>query len=122
MAPILSIWPFNLKPEKRQEYAAWLKKNEEQIRKSLAAVGATYRGTYLASFGLAPVDGVTLIEYSSFEDFDAWRELDDPKWDELMVEGLKFYDRAGLAVQMYELAPEGFQPVVVRKHKGKRRA
>jgi hypothetical protein len=61
MAPILAIWPFNLKPEKREEYAAWLKKNEESFRKSFAAIGATYRGTYLAAFGLAPVDGVTLI-------------------------------------------------------------
>jgi len=122
MGPILAIWPFNLKPEKRAEYAVWLKKNVESFRKSLAAVGGTYRGTYLAAFGLAPSDGVILIEYSSYEDFDAWRELDDPKWNELMGEAMKFSDRAAMAMQLYEEASEGLQPVVVRKHKGKRRA
>lgn len=122
MAPILVIYPFNLKPGKRTEYAAWLKKNEENLRKSLAAVGATYRGTYLTTFGFAPVDGVNLIEYSSYEDFDAWRELEDPKWEEMMAEVLQLTDRTGLPAQLYEQAPEGLQNVVVRKHKGKRHA
>jgi len=121
MAPILAVYPFNLKPEKRQEYAAWLKKNEESIRKSLAAVGATYRGTYLSAFGLAPSDGVNLIEYPSYEDLDAWRELDDPKWNELMGEAMKLADRTGCPTQLYEQTPEAFDAVVVRKHKGKRR-
>jgi hypothetical protein len=39
-----------------------------------------------------------------------------------MGESLRFYDRAGMAVQLYEEASEGLQPVVVRKYKGKRRA
>lgn len=122
MSPILVIYPFNVKPGKRQEFAAWLKKHEETMRKSMSAIGATYRGTYLTTFGLAPADGINLIEYSSYEDFDAWRELEDPKFDEMMAEGMQFTDRSGMPTQVYEQAPEGLQNVVVRKHKGARRA
>ena len=122
MAGILAIYSFNLKDGKRAEYAAWLKKNEEPMRKAMARVGATYRGTYLAAFGLAPCSGITLVEYSSFEDLDAWRELSDPSVDEAMGELMKFTDRSGVATQLFEQAPEALENVVVRKFKGKRSA
>jgi len=120
MGNILAISPFNLKQEKRKEFATWLKNNEEKVRQALASVGCTYRGTYMATFGLAPADGVTLAEYSSWEDLDVWRELDDPEFNRIATEWLSFTERCSVSSQFYEQAPEAFVPVVVRKHKGKR--
>lgn len=122
MGGILAIYPFNLKAGKRAEYAEWQKKYEEPMRKAMAKVGATYRGTYLSTFGLAPTSGVTLIEYSSYEDLDAWRELHDPQVGEAMGEMMKLTEPTGLSTQLYEQTPEAFEDVVSRKYKGKRSA
>jgi len=122
MGSILEISPFNLKREKRAEFAKWLKNNEEKLRKALALVGCTYRGTYMTSFGFGPSDGVTIAEWSSFEDLDAWRELSNPKADKVMAGWMSFTERCNVGTQLYEQAPEAFAQVVVRKHKGKRAA
>ena len=120
MGTILMINPFNIKREKRAEFATWLKNNEEALRQAVASVGGTYRGTYLGTLGLAPSDAVNLIEYSSFEDFDAWRELDEPKINKVMSELMAFTERCGMSSQVYEQTPDAFSEVVVRKHRGKR--
>jgi len=122
MGSILVISPFNIKQEKRAEFAKWLKSNEEKLRKALALVGCTYRGTYMTTFGLGPSDGISIVEYSSFEDMDVWRELSDRKVDKVMAGWMSFAERCSVSPQMYEQAPEAFAQVVVRKHKGKRAA
>ena len=91
------------------------------MRKFFESTGATYRGTFQSGFGMAPSDGITLLEFSSFEDFDVWRELEDPTAGKLMMESMEFTERGG-ATEVYEQAPEAFTDVVVRKHKGKRKA
>ena len=122
MGSILVISPFNLQRGKRAEFATWLKNNEEKLRQALALVGCTYRGTYMTTFGLGQSDGITMVEYSSYEDLDVWRELNDRKVDKVMSGWLSFTERCSVSPQMYEAAPEAFVPVVVRKHKGKRAA
>lgn len=121
MGSILVISPFNLKPGKRAEFATWLKKNDKAIHQAIASVGGVYRGTYASSFGLAPYDGIFLTEYSSFEDFDVWRESNDPNLSKVMTDLMAFTER-GPATQIFEPAPEAFEQVVVRKHAGKRSA
>jgi hypothetical protein len=120
MGSILAIMPYNLKREKRKEFGEWLKKNEDGLRQAISSVGGTYRGTFLGALGLAPVDGVTLVEYSSYEDLDAWRELDDPKINKLLEEMMAFNERCEMSTQIFEQAPDGLTEVVLRKHKGKR--
>lgn len=120
MGTILMVFPFNLKLEKREQYAKWLKENEETVRQFTSACGGTYRGTYLSSFGLAPSDGILLAEFSSYEDFDVWREANDPKFTKVMNEMQTLAERCPIPTQVYEQTPDGLKPVVVRKHTGKR--
>jgi hypothetical protein len=121
MGGILVMFSFNIKTGKREQYGKWFKKNEEKMRDFYAKIGATYRGTYVNNFGLAASDGIVMVEFSSFEDFDVLRELDYPEIGPIMMEAMEVSER-GVATQIYENASDAFQEVVVRKHKGKRPA
>jgi len=120
MGTILSVGYFNLKQGKRAEFAKWMKEFEGPLRRSLVAYGGILRGVYLGSFGLAPSDGMTMIEYSSYEDLDAFREADDPEFTKMMTAFESLTERCAMSAQLWEQTPDAFANIVVRKHKGKR--
>jgi hypothetical protein len=120
MGTILSVGYFNLKPGKREEFAKWLKDYEETFRRFVASQGGNLRGIYLGTFGLAPADGMTMMEFSSYEDFDVIREADDPEFAKAMTAFESLTERPAVSSQLWELVPDALTPVVVRKHKGKR--
>ena len=79
---MLYMVSFNVKQGRGREFQAWVKKNEDVIKKS-APRGWTYRGTYAYVLGFGRFGGAQLWECGTYADFDAWREHRDPAWNRI---------------------------------------
>ncbi len=86
---MLYMMSFDAKEGRAGELQAWVKKNEDVIKKS-APRGWTYRGTYGYVLGFGRFGGAQMWECSKYGDFDAWREHNDPAWIRLFEEFQEF--------------------------------
>ncbi|MFQ5871837.1 MAG: hypothetical protein ACE5IB_06740 [Candidatus Geothermarchaeales archaeon] len=87
---MLYITSGNLKEGRGKEYQAWVKENEELMKKH-APQGWTYRGTYFYVLGFGRYSVAVMWECGKYGDFDTSREHDDETWIRLNEEASDFF-------------------------------